>query len=367
MEWFIETRFGDPILSLDISGPRLVYGSALGQVGYVNLISKEQFLLTEIAEESIKGIHITEDNVIYASVGDLYVLVLFRTEAGEWHMEGVCHEGREHTNLLCGFTHVLQYKNKTCLLVIEEDQEALASIRAEGKNKLIITHSSSGENEEQSKLMHEEYTGLIFPKFSVPFYYNGEKLLWLQRDLAGSRTLKMVSFNPLGHTNIKYIDKFFGAISCPYIFQDSIIFIHNFKQIKSMDINTGDITGTLGTHKNEILAIFSVVVCVNSNHEAENHENNMLVMKGLTISVDKKGVICLWEEGNMVEMINLTKIEGISVDSDDRFFGMGYPYVIKAGGIFIVVTTDVGIIIVRSEYLKCIGGIDPLNNFTNTI
>ena len=35
--------------------------------------------------------------------------------------------------------------------------------------------------------------------------------------------------------------------------------------------------------------------------------------------------------------------------------------------IFIAVTTDIGIIIVKSEYLKSIGGIDPLNNFTNTI
>ena len=55
------------------------------------------------------------------------------------------------------------------------------------------------------------------------------------------------------------------------------------------------------------------------------------------------------------------------MDSEDRFFGMGYPYVLKAGGIFIAVTTDIGIIIVKSEYLKSIGGIDPLNNFTNTI
>ena len=83
MEWFIETRFGDPILSIDIIGGQLVYGSALGQVGFLNLTSKEQFLLTEIAEESIKGIYITEDNIIYAAVGDLYVLVLFRNESGE--------------------------------------------------------------------------------------------------------------------------------------------------------------------------------------------------------------------------------------------------------------------------------------------
>lgn len=359
MEWFIETRFGDPILCIDITGSQMVHGSALGQVGFLNLTTKEQFLLTEIAEESIKGIHITEENIIYASVGDLYVLVLFRNESGEWHMEGVCHEGREHTNLLCGFTQVLQHKAKVCLLVIEEDQETLASIRAEGKNKLIVTNSATSE--------HEEYTGLIFPKFSVPFFYNSEKLLWMERDLAGARVLKLVTFNPLGHSTVKYLNKKFGSIACPYIVQDSIILIHEFKYIRSLDIVSGEITGTIASSENEILAIFPIMICMPPSIDRNNQENNMLVMKALVISVDKAGIICLWQEGNAIESIDLSKLDGLSVDSSDRFFGMGYPYVLKAGGIYIAVSTDIGIIVVKSEYLKMIGGIDPLNNFTNTI
>jgi hypothetical protein len=359
MEWFIETRFGDPVLSIDIQGSQIVYGSALGQVGFLNIANKEQFLLTEIAEESIKGIHITEEKIIYASVGDLYVLVLFRNESGDWHMEGVCHEGREHTNLLCGFTQVLQHKSKTCLLVIEEDQETLASIRAEGKNKLIITNSASGE--------HEEYAGLIFPRFSVPFYFNSDKLLWLERDLSGNRALKLISFSPLNHVTVKYMNKSFGNIACPYVFQDCIIFIHEFKQIKAMEIASGEIISTIGLHNSEVLAIYPAMVCVPPVIERNSQEQNMLVMKALVISVDKTAHICLWQEGSLMEVIDLTKIEGISVDSADRFFGMGYPYVLKASGIHIVVSTDVGILIVKSEYLKCIGGIDPSNNYTNNV
>ena len=359
MEWFIETRFGDPVLCIDITGSQLVYGSALGQVGFLNISTKEQFLLTEIAEESIKGIYITEENIIYASVGDLYVLVLFRNESNEWHMEGICHEGREHTNLLCGFTQVLQHRSKICLLVIEEDQETLASIRAEGKNKLIITNAATGE--------HEEYSGLIFPRFSVPFYYSSEKLLWLERDLVGSRILKIVNFNPVSHTTVRYLDRSFGPITCPHILHDTIFFIQDFRWIKAMDITTGDIIITIGKQSCEILAIFPIIVCPPQNYEKSQNENNSLVMKDLVISIDKKGIICLWQDGVVVETINLNKLEGLSVDSDDRFFGMGYPYVLKAGGVLIAVSTDIGIIVVRSEFLKSIGGIDPLNNFTNTV
>lgn len=359
MEWFIETRFGDPVLSIDISPEILVYGSALGQVGCLNFVSKEQFLLTEMAEESIKGIHISEDNLIYASVGDLYVMVLIRDENRDWHMEGICHQGREHTNLLCGFTQILQHKTKVCLMVIEEDRETLNSIRAEGKSKLIVTNSATGE--------HEEFLNQIFPKYSVPFYFNSEKLLWMERDLNGQRALKILTFNPLEMKNVKYLNKAFGTITSPFIVQDCIIFVHNFNFIRCIDIATGEITKTIGSHNAEILAIFPSVICVNQNSDRGGQENNMLIVKFLVISVDKLAKLCVWQEGKLMEEIDLCKLDGISVDSCDRFFGMGYPYVLKASGCIVAVSTDVGILVIKSEFLQSIGGIDPLNNYTNTL
>lgn len=359
MEWFIETRFGDPILSIDISSELLVFGSALGQVGCFNFSTKEQFLLTEMAEESIKGIHISEENLIYASVGDLYVMVLIRDENKDWHMEGVCHQGREHTNLLCGYTQILQHKTKVCLLVIEEDKDTLNSIRAEGKSKLIVTNSATGE--------YEEYLNQVFPKYSVPFYFNSEKLLWLERDLYGNRALKLMTFNPLSTRNVKYLDKTFGSISCPYLVQDNIIFVQDFKVIKALDTATGDELSTIGVHESEIVAIFPTMVCIQQNSERVGQENNLLAVKYLVIAVDKEGKLRVWQEGVLMEEIDLCKMEGITVDSSDRYFGMGYPYVLKASGKIVAVSTDVGILVIRSEYLNSVGGIDPLNNYTNTI
>lgn len=83
IENFIENRFGDPVFSMDFVGPQLVYGTALGQIAYYNIETHEHIMLTEMTEECVKGIHLSEDNFICAAIGDLYVLVLYKNENGE--------------------------------------------------------------------------------------------------------------------------------------------------------------------------------------------------------------------------------------------------------------------------------------------
>lgn len=83
LEFVIETRFGDPVLCMDMMGSQLAYGSALGQIGYLHILNKDQILLTEMTEEAIRGIYINEESTIYATIGDLYILVLYRNDKGE--------------------------------------------------------------------------------------------------------------------------------------------------------------------------------------------------------------------------------------------------------------------------------------------
>ena len=77
-----------------------------------------------------------------------------------------------------------------------------------------------------------------------------------------------------------------------------------------------------------------------------------------------KGVIAIREDGNIVDTIDLNNLEGISSQHKDRFFSMGYPYIIIASYYNIVVTTDIGILLVVSRYLQAIGGVLPtMSNF----
>ncbi|CAG9319303.1 unnamed protein product [Blepharisma stoltei] len=350
MTYLIETRFGDPVFSMDIYGNQLVYGTALGQIGSFNIESFDLIMLTEMTEECVRGIFISDDHVIYAAVGDLYVLVLFKNENDEWGMDEIKYEGREHSSLLCTYSQIIQHKGKICIFVIDNDKEILSSIRSDGKSKVLIINAISNE--------HEEYQGICFPKSSIPLDFDGQRLLWIE-EFPRHRELKLTTFNPLSHYKCKHLDKHFGHLSQPFLLQDSMIFVHNYKEIKSMDLLSGEFTAIIGIHSEDIVCIFPILFPsqVNPNGNEEN-EGHLLTSRGIVIAADKKGIICLWQDGNLLEKIDLCCLEGFEVEARDRLFGMGYPYVIRAGGIWIAVSTDIGIIILKSNYLKQNGGIE---------
>ena len=338
MEHFIETRFGDPILSIDISKQFIVFGSALGQIGLFSLYTGEQFLLTELAEEGVKSVYINDQGHIFASIGDLYLLAFKQNEKNEWFSERITFENRQHTNILCNNTQVLQHKMKICLLAID-NTSFLLSEKIEMRHKLVIFDCSTRWS--------EEFKGIGFPKFSVPLSFTGDELLWMERDTEGTRVLKLLDFETLTAQVIKYFHKAFGTITCVCYVKEHIVFVHDLSKIKVMDTQTGDVLRDVGESDAEILAVFYYVTGVCD----ETDSSKVLKSANLVISVDKSAKICIWQESELVERIDLCHLAGIKLDSCDRYFGMGYPYKLIAFDDFIAVSTDIGIIVVKSGYL----------------
>lgn len=158
MEYFIETRFGDPVLAMALSKEQLVYGTALGQIGYFEVDSKTFLLLTETTEEGIQGIHIDQDCFIYASIGDLFMLCLLKTESGQWHMDGVHPIGREHTPELCSVTYSLQSETQMLIVTVgNEHVEPAYILSAETAESHVIE-------------------GLRLPTGAVPVQFTGDRL-----------------------------------------------------------------------------------------------------------------------------------------------------------------------------------------------
>lgn len=84
-------------------------------------------------------------------------------------MDEITHQAREHTSSLCLMSHILQNKSKICIFVIDDDENTLDSIRAEGKSKLIVHNLTLGN--------FQEYSGIYLPKDSVPLDLNSDRLL----------------------------------------------------------------------------------------------------------------------------------------------------------------------------------------------
>ena len=78
----------------------------------------------------------------------------------------------------------------------------------------------------------------------------------MERDLSSNRILKLIIFNPFRHHNIKHLKTDFGHISHLYLVNDKVIFVHNFREIKSLDVFNGDSFTLIGKHNEDIVALY---------------------------------------------------------------------------------------------------------------
>lgn len=112
-----------------------------------------------------------------------------------------------------------------------------------------------------------------------------------------NRILHITTFNPVNHVLFKTIDNNFGQISFTHLLQDSVIFVHNYRDIKTFDSNTGEVNNLIiGTHPEDIVCMFHTIIHILSNGDhnlIEENEEKSLYTKGLVIAADKRGIICL--------------------------------------------------------------------------
>lgn len=73
---FYDIRFCDPILALDVTPKSAAYGSTTGRLVYVCFVEEVEVVLCENSEEAIKGIWISEENYLFAAVGDIGYLIV---------------------------------------------------------------------------------------------------------------------------------------------------------------------------------------------------------------------------------------------------------------------------------------------------
>ena len=235
----METRFGDPVLAMYFRDNNLVFGTALGQVGLVDIAVPSMILLNELAEESIRGVYITEEGIVLAAVGDLYVLFFIKSISGEWHADSVSH-GRDHSPVLCRFTEVQVHESQVLIVVVEDDKDTLDSIDTECKPMMSVTKVETNE--------FIEVNNTPLPQHSVVLDFYEGKLLWLY---SSSKSLMLSHLYPYQYHKLK---DFGGThVSNFWLRTDCVFYVKNLRQISCLDFNSNE--RCLLRHSDDIVAV----------------------------------------------------------------------------------------------------------------
>ncbi|CAG9324037.1 unnamed protein product [Blepharisma stoltei] len=338
LEAYIDIRFADPVISLSINQRGLCYGSALGRVLYYNFNTHEETPITEFSEECIRGVSLSADGSLFIAIGDLYCWAVLNPDSLQSSREVINHE-RLHSNDDCGYTQVLMKDDTVCILTITQ----LAGI-ADRADTIYITNISS-----QIKLKFEIPS---LPPQSVPYDFDGKRLLWMEWGTNLLRTFKMYDFTTQAVSEIAAYEKKYGHITHVKLLQDSILLVRNHRSLILVDISTGVTRHILGTHKADIVALNWLCLKEGIASMASD-DDNITATKLVIIAVDYDGNICLWDNQGLAECIQIKNLPQLTPPYQKlMYFSMGYPYIVAAHDVKIAFSSDLGVLVVRSKYLE---------------
>ena len=308
----------------------LIYGSSIGRILFYTFHVQQERVISEFSEECIRGAYISQENDLYIAIGDRYCLSLSSPTSDK---KQVNHDF-QHIDDICLSSQVLMKGSQVCIVQLSEGS-------TEG---LIIT--------DISKKLTRKFPLLPFKPHSVPYDFDGEKLLWMEWE-GKSRNFKYFDFSVNDSKNIASFHKDFGQIGFCKLVGHIMVFVKDFRDILAFDLRTGLEVGCFGKHSSDIVAINWVKVrnkeqgMQGNNDSRENEAERVLV-----IAVDYRCNIKFWEFGKCVYAVNITEFTELTEEyRQELYFTMGYPYFVVACGQRIAISTDVGVLVVNVPYL----------------
>ena len=331
LDYFIDIRFADPVLSLSLNSYGLVYGSSIGRILFYTFHSQQETVLAEFSEECIRGVYVSSENNIYIAVGDRYCIGMTSPTS---HKQLVHHDYM-HNDELCLATQVFMKEDLVCVVPLGE----------RNTDGIILTHISTHIKKKQPMLPFKEY--------SVPYDFDGDRLLWMEWE-GNDRIFKYIEFES---SEVKTIGKFakgYGQIGFCKLAKDAMIIVKNFKEIELIDLETGVPRQSIGIHRYDIVAVTWVRVQDRGN-ERENQysldENSGDTL--LVVSIDYDCNICIWDKQGLIFRYNITDFPELTLEYKQKiYFTMGYPYVICIADRKIAFSTDLGVLVVSFPILK---------------
>ena len=367
LEAFIDIRFGDPVLAMGLNYDSVVYGSAVGRVLHYSFESQTERVIKEVCEECVRGIWLSLDSTTYLAIGDLKCIVIVHPGAVNMSLQLIHHE-RVHSISNCPYTQVLMFEDNVCIAVLEPQSE-FASLAAPSYTcSLFVTNLNS-----QTTKM---YSNGKFSMESVLLDFDGSRLLWVEWVDVGIRSLHIFFFSMNeNRTLLSGLRKSFGEITFGRLLSDRILLVLDSHKCLLLDINS-DSQQELLRADSEVIAMTafeqnvpsrnSVLQNSHSLIKGEVQPDSMLALeeesktraqnlKTIVIAVCVTGRVLTFENGTLMEEIAFSGLMELTARYQHaQYFSMGYPYVVVAFGPRIAISTDLGVLVLRSRYLESV-------------
>lgn len=356
LEAFIDIRFCDPVISLSLNSEGLVYGSMMGRLLYYNFLTRDERVINELSDEFISGAWLSNDNILYACIGDLRALLIPNPEGERFSKQYVNFE-KIHTSISCELSQVKMHEGSIFIGFLEPTGTSDSLAHTISPTYIIDLIDGSQNTIE----------GLKFPPHSVLFDYDGQRLLWMEHETK-NRKLHLYRVNRAS-TEILSLNKGFGKFGFCKFLGENIIYVHNQVTIKILKSNGKDLE--VGSHKNYIIALNCVRIAKSERNRRfnrisgngnegrienvgiEEEQQRERDAKNFVISADIGGVIRIWDSEKMVEEIFIKNLPQLTERYQKmQYFSLGFPYYIAAYGPRLAISTDLGVLLIRSRVLE---------------
>ena len=392
---YIETRFGDPISSININSNFCIIGTMMGKLILYNINKRQSMMIIENSEEEILNINFSSNNNNYSNdfyccIGDKSILkysikpYLLNNNYPIVTLTSTINNYTDESSHLKDCDNAIVYCCKEIYFMVAIEQLK--------KKPMILNTTDSNYIVKNVENMETIEKGMIkTTNYIVPFDFNGKYFILLQFFTVTERML--CSFNVFTMKAWKYLlRQEFGLLNyCKFINDNKLFIVRKFNicEIRIMDDNftltetfnhLGDrvigldffykITKSVKNMKNskiielnkkkdrdEISETETKKFFNNNNLNSEensisNYKNNIFNNSENIKANTNINIILLDIDGNvnyynnqkeMIYLFNVNKVPEIDKSVREKgLFSLNYPYMIKFYHPYLAISTDNG-------------------------
>lgn len=371
LEFFIDIRFADPVVALTLNLDAVVYGSMMGRVLHFNFETQTERVISERENECIRGAWLSVDNCLYYAVGDLLGVKIQSPELSCAERQDI-EPGKVHTMTSCPYTLVLMHEDVMAFLTIDPGtpNEQLAGLPSQ--HALHITNLTTEDT--------DVCPNASFQAQSMPFDFDGKRILLMTWTRDQTKIMKLIEINPFVDLPLKTFSAAYGHITHAKLHGEAVVFVSNHRQLIHFLISKPTKHITFGCHSADIVAI-----CVSTVHSIniQGHRSNLQFQSGLDVarmenpsqldelvedslnpgypkdtvivSVDEAGCIKVWHNYEEKDQLHINRFAELAAEfRKAQYFSMGYPYLVRCCAPRIAVSTDHGVLVIKSTFLDAL-------------